>query len=284
MAWSDFEAATGFPDSGPPQIFPLPSAVDECYVLADGAFFGWNDKEFLLGRDSLVRHKVLRRFDLNAVGWQQAFAVVTSEYPALGRLLAKKVRRHQTRAGYAAELAGREKLAEVSQCHLVGGANLPEASFPVGTECMLLFTDEGLWAHAPAELRPLMKLSYEEMQGLEITGAERQRLVGTSMAMMAGGAMMTAAIWERLTAASSVRTLIHLEARECDLFFLCTSAYPNALRVELAEVLRRLRTESPSSSPGIADQLERLAKLHTSGALTDEEFTLAKRRLITGAD
>ncbi|WP_395295816.1 SHOCT domain-containing protein [Kitasatospora hibisci] len=36
----------------------------------------------------------------------------------------------------------------------------------------------------------------------------------------------------------------------------------------------------PSSGADLLDQLERLAALHTSGALTDEEFSRAKQRLI----
>ncbi|MFD0347824.1 SHOCT domain-containing protein [Kitasatospora aburaviensis] len=37
---------------------------------------------------------------------------------------------------------------------------------------------------------------------------------------------------------------------------------------------------APSSGADLLDQLERLAALHTAGALTDEEFSRAKQRLI----
>jgi hypothetical protein len=36
------------------------------------------------------------------------------------------------------------------------------------------------------------------------------------------------------------------------------------------------------SSAGLADQLTQLAHLHSSGALTDQEFALAKARLLGG--
>ena len=43
--------------------------------------------------------------------------------------------------------------------------------------------------------------------------------------------------------------------------------------------------ESTSSlSPNQADQLEKLVEMHTSGALSDEEFTQAKKKLLSGSN
>ncbi|MEV6208368.1 SHOCT domain-containing protein [Kitasatospora sp. NPDC051914] len=65
-------------------------------------------------------------------------------------------------------------------------------------------------------------------------------------------------------------------------------AEPFAERVRTAAAeARRLAAEAQTAAPAAAappadllDQLERLAALHSAGALTDEEFTRAKQRLI----
>jgi len=44
----------------------------------------------------------------------------------------------------------------------------------------------------------------------------------------------------------------------------------------------RSPSQAPSRSPGIVSELERLDGLHRSGALDDEEFRLAKERLLRG--
>lgn len=41
-------------------------------------------------------------------------------------------------------------------------------------------------------------------------------------------------------------------------------------------------SDSPSGSHGIVEQLERLSELRATGALTDDEFIAAKRRIVSG--
>ncbi|MFJ3791808.1 SHOCT domain-containing protein [Kitasatospora sp. NPDC090091] len=49
---------------------------------------------------------------------------------------------------------------------------------------------------------------------------------------------------------------------------------------EAAQKPQAAPAAAPSSGTDLLDQLERLAALHTAGALTDEEFSRAKQRLI----
>ena len=53
-------------------------------------------------------------------------------------------------------------------------------------------------------------------------------------------------------------------------------------RLTLDEPVARARESStPTASPGVTDSLERLAALHSSGALTDAEFQAAKAKLLS---
>lgn len=69
-------------------------------------------------------------------------------------------------------------------------------------------------------------------------------------------------------------------------FFFTDTATPGDLRIQLSTVLGQIKQSAPAVVDSVdpLDWLERLAKMHQDGSLTNEEFATLKRRLIEGGD
>lgn len=99
--------------------------------------------------------------------------------------------------------------------------------------------------------------------------------------------MLVASVLNSVTTKTEFQTVVGITTSNWQLILLSDRTTPDRLRIELAPVFGRIRSHhtaaaKPTSghSDDLAGQIARLADLHRSGALTEEEFANAKQRLI----
>jgi hypothetical protein len=88
-----------------------------------------------------------------------------------------------------------------------------------------------------------------------------------------------------LTTRSHMETLLRIECSDAEMFFHNGASTPTALRMSSSPAIARLPQRVPPQAIAMTDigtQIEQLAQLHRSGALSDEEFALAKSKLLRG--
>lgn len=145
---------------------------------------------------------------------------------------------------------------------------------------------------------------YETVTALELGGQGRRTTGG---GFIGGGfgaegiaeGMAVAGVLNTLTTRTTTESLISLKMREWQLILFFDKATPAELRVELAPAFGRIEAAAralappppppppPPSPPApthhdLAGQLGQLASLHRDGAINDDEFEAAKRRVIAG--
>lgn len=261
--------------------------------MAGPLWFGWDGKHFLIRRVSITRTRVVERFPLDEGGFAQAWSMMSSSYPELAAALRVQLKRHAVALNRGAlEEAGRAELsehsivAEANHCQRVRppGKGDDDEDFPFEIYCTLTFTEEGLWVRPDDGYRALLRAPYGEIEGIQLTGSgPPPRDTAELMALGGFGAEIDYSITKAILGnrTRSAQTLIHLSLRQSDVFFVCRTAWPDDLRVRLSKAIRRIKgPESAGASRSLVDELERLAGLHTSGALSDEEYGLLKSKLI----
>jgi hypothetical protein len=89
---------------------------------------------------------------------------------------------------------------------------------------------------------------------------------------------------------TTIETFVHFKAGRCEVILLVETVTPQVLGVRLGPAYERIEaahksveTSKPElsvSTPALADQLSKLSDLHSSGLLTEAEFSAAKARLL----
>jgi hypothetical protein len=282
-----------------PDIWPLPSANFYGYAEKEIRLrrftFGWTQRDgFMVQQETAVRTKTLHKFPLTEEGWDETWQLMATQYPDLAQAVATKALANQdshraAKANQEAkdELDSLHPFATVTDCTLLGGHGYDPTLQP-GLPCVLHFTDEGLWVRATTSWIPLMRVPYTDAKALEFSGPGEVKKGGK---FFGGGfgvvgaveGMIAASVLNALTSQSSIQTIIRFEATEFEAFFFHSQTTPDKLRISLSQaVSRTARTVAASAtvaSDPIAD-LERLARLHDQGALSDEEFAALKAKLI----
>jgi len=285
-----------------PDIWPLPSATFYNYasVRANTSGFGslvfaWTRKDgFMVQQDTAVRTKALHKFPLTEEGWDEAWQLIASQYPHLAQAVAKKAAANQDGHRAAKEdQAAKDELdrlnpfATVTDCVLLGGHGY-DPTFEPGTPCVLHFTDEGLWVRTRDRWIPRIRTPYAEARGLEFSGPGEVKKGGK---FFGGGfglvgaveGMIAATVLNSLTSQSEIQTIIRFEAADLEAFFFHSQTTPDKLRINLSEAVSRIKRQAEAPPTAAADpiaDLERLSRLHDQGALSDEEFTVLKAKLI----
>lgn len=170
-------------------------------------------------------------------------------------------------------------------CTLVGGFG---HDFAPGTELDVIFGDKlALMRNEGAA----MSADYEDINLFEVGG---RGAVTTGGGFIGGGfglagaaaGMVAATMLNTLTRRTKVETLLSIRTEQWQVILFYGKATPEALRLELAVAFAKVdaaerRASLPSStSDDYVAQLTKLAELHDAGALSDEEFTAAKARLL----
>lgn len=237
--------------------------------------------------------KVLERFPLTPEGWDAAWQrFAATEGAAVEETLAELEQRaaaDRAREGRAALDAATTASAEVVT--YAGGYGADPRVTP-GQLYDLRFLENEI-AVVPTRLVDVVqRIPYSEVEDLEIGGP------GIVSKLSRGQQAGAAALFGLLGAAvaygsTRIQTVIHIQATDVDLYFLCTTTVPDALRIQLAGPLGAIRHARAQRAPGqaalvpgettIASELDKLAGLLDRGLLTREEFNQFKARLLAGS-
>ena len=189
--------------------------------------------------------------------------------------------------GPAASPGGlRSDLGALSGCIYLGGTE----DLEVKGSYVLAFVTERLSIRSTDDGTEKMAISYVDLVEIEVEDGgsvtTRPRFFGGGFGLL--GAVEGMAIASVLNSFSHtktrIRTVIRLTSETAELFFLYTLAAAPSVRIMLSPAITKIpREKRLREGPGDADpldRLERLAALHTNGQLSDEEFALAKAKLL----
>jgi hypothetical protein len=186
--------------------------------------------------------------------------------------------------------AGRaaQPIAVVAECRVLGGHGLDLAA---GTKLDMRFLPARVDLAPPGD-QPV-PVPYDSIVAFEIGGPGARKSGG---GFFGGGfglqgaaeGMLVATALNLLTTRTNIDTVICLQTRTAELFVHHRHEAPDAMRIRLSQVFSILRSREAQGShnqgkPPVADpieQLERLAKLHETGILTEEEFQAARLPLV----
>lgn len=272
-----------------PELFPLPRAAVQSFAEGGGYAFGWTKRQFRILRPGWTL-KTVHEFPLTEDGWAAAWQTMSSRYPKLAHNVDARIapERHLPPVDEAKlELDRLATYRVVDDCTLLGGYGWQAPDFVPGRVCVLRFTEEGLWAHSPSSWVPLIRSPYHDAVALEFSGpglvTSGARVFGGGFGLVgAAGGILASAVLNSLTKRTSIHTIIRYQAVNMEAFFFHSRATPDQLRVALSQVLSHIGPRVPSSADSLSSELSRLAELHKSGAVTDEEFAALKARLISG--
>lgn len=102
--------------------------------------------------------------------------------------------------------------------------------------------------------------------------------------------MAMAYVLNKVTTRTTVITFITITDRDREAFFVTNQEEPSALRMSLSPIFAALRsanidrsgeTASSSSTLDPVTRLKELAELHRSGVLSDDEFAIAKTKILS---
>ena len=281
-----------------PGLWPLPWPSYNTFADVEGIYFGWSNRAYQLSKQGLLKDTKLARFPLTEEGWAQCWSTLRADYPDLANAVADRTRaeldkrrqraeRRTAEENYEEQLRQIEPLTRVLYAILLGGHGYAEELTP-RTEMDLYFTEDGLWATKSGWSTPLIQSAYSDAVSVEFEGPGRitkgGRFLGGGFGLIgAAEGMAIATVLNSISTRSEVRSVIRWEARNMEAFFFTDTATPGDLRIQFSQVVNRIKKSSPVSrdrSDDPLDRLERLAKLHSEGSLTDEEFTAMKRQMI----
>ena len=195
----------------------------------------------------------------------------------------------------------------------ITGATVAAEGFPPlapGIGCRLEFADDAIIVSArmtASEYNQTAAVALGDVRLLRVEG--RGAITTTSMrgggagraaamaayATVPGAGLLAAAVPSlRAKRTTTIETIVHLNAGARELMMVTSQATPQVLQVRLAPVFKRIdelqaitanqpSNLSVSSSPSVADELAKLAKLRDDGVLSAEEFSSSKARLLAGA-
>jgi hypothetical protein len=181
-------------------------------------------------------------------------------------------------------------------CIYLGGANLPLESAAhydlVFREAQLeIYSSPTRTGHTPQCVIPSATIVGLDLQGPGLIRSGGGAIGGGFGLDGAAIGMAVAAVFNALTTTSRVESVLALQTTETEGFFLHQRMTPPELRRYLSPLFVRLRQNraaqqlsssvSNSSSPvDMVAQLEKLAMLRSTGALSQAEFESAKSRLL----
>jgi hypothetical protein len=241
--------------------------------------------------------KAIERFPFTEDGWRQAWqALVKIDASAAEKaraMLAEQAM--QARAKADLDELKAATIGYVPEMIFLGG-HTPESELAVRGSYDLRFLADSIAVFPSRRTNALVEVPYRDVEVVDIGGPG---LVKSGGGFVGGGFGMTgavegmavAAVLNALTTKTTIRTVIRIQAAKCELFLLCTTAGPDALRIDLSRALGAIRQARPRTTartddgPGtsVVDQLGKLAAMLESGLLTREEFDRMKAAVIAKA-
>jgi hypothetical protein len=246
---------------------PAPLPITRCSladvdVRAERSAFGYRITAYLPGGSSYT-----------------TVAAANNDVTARWNALADQARREAgTPPPLAAVPAGGTRLAAV----VLGDAGF---GLPVGLSAWLVLGPYGVQLAARGYV--FASIPYGELIGIEVGGPGAQQSGGGFIGggfgvdgFLAGAAAATAL--NALTTRTTVTTLIRVHGEQGEITVVHDRLDPDQVDIALAPVRQVLRSRERATAPagGLAQELAQLAQLHVSGALTAEEFRVAKEHLL----
>jgi hypothetical protein len=276
--------------AGPvPELFPLQRQTVENFAGADGLWFGWSKGRFRIKRAS-ARWKTLHEFPLTEQGWTAAWQMMSAQYPQLSEKVAFEIRLLSEDLLGQQVLARLATYAELQDCTLLGGHGWRAPTLVPGSQCVLRFTERGLWVRPPSGWTGLIHSLYTDALALEFSGPGRVKTGGRIFGggfgpVAAAEGMIAASVLNALTTRTEIHTVIRYQATDLEAFFFYSQATPDELRVQLSKVLSHIRPKGQVGAPVAApvtrlDQLKQLGELRDSGVLSQAEFETEKQKLL----
>ena len=241
--------------------------------------------------------KVMERFPLTEDGWHQAWQALVRIDAAAAERARAMLAEQASRARASADLVELEAatIGYLPKMIFLGG-HAPESEMAVRGSYDLRFLADRLAVFPCQRTNALVQVPYRNVEVVDIGGPG---LVKSGGGFVGGGfgvagaveGMAIAAVLNALTTQTKIKTVIRVQATECELFLLCAYAEPEALRIELSRALGTIRQaragitarteDRPAAS--VVDQLGKLAVMLENGLLTREEFNRMKAALIAKA-
>jgi hypothetical protein len=300
-----------------PNLYPPPNGYEPRFVQANGHVFGWRnvrgakDTRYVLVKEGAFgSEKVLSHWPLTAEGWEASWEHLQTGFPELAAALsdhwersvdrrAAAARAQEARATAAAkaitdhELMVAEGILEdyksINDVILLGGFGLGSAK--PGDHLDMWFTEKAIWVTPKDSTYALARLTYSTVQRFDFSGGtiqKGQRYMGGGFGL-AGAAegMLVAQLLTKASARTEIRTVIHLEASEGAAHLFTRKATPKQFDLATTHVRTLIRSgqasassQLPPTTVNVVEALAQLAALRDSGALTNDEFTQAKARVL----
>lgn len=183
-------------------------------------------------------------------------------------------------------IAEQRGLATNDQCYLVTIVNVEGIEIPTGVSANAVFSQSSLLISL-CDTSLSTEIQSKEIIRIEVSGPGT---VTTNAGLVGGGFGFEGAAWgiaaasiiNALTTSTTTNTLVTISTRTSSVT-LHTSEYDiDALRIRLSSHIAAAesRAASPPPSSDIAAKLKELAELKSAGLLTEDEFTIAKAKLL----
>jgi len=168
------------------------------------------------------------------------------------------------------------------------------SGYPIPLETLLLLTASqvGIVISEPNG-DDFVEVPFSEVHSLEFEGGAYQKGGGFSGGGFGIGGFIVGAAsamaLNKLTTKTEIHSQIHVLSSQGEIVLYTNVGTPQDLEVALADARTRIRNVQRSQlsqnvntpTGGLADELSKLTALHQNGALSDEEFQAAKRRLLS---
>ena len=269
---------------------------------------GWPESEggpgfVVVRRGILGSIKDVERFPLTEEGWADAWWSLAGHDSLIADIIRDELARRQARIVRVKQDERQPELEAQALAYLPRmtflGGYLPEAELERGNAYDLRFLSDRLAVFPEGQTPWLADVPYLDVEDVEIGGPG---LIKTGGGFTGGGiglasaaeGVAIAAVLNTLTSRVKIKTVLRVQSRSAEIFFLNRRLEPDQLRIELSRALGAIRqvesskeaptpADRPSEARPILDELERLASLLDRGLLTREEFDTLKSRLIGGA-
>lgn len=269
-----------------------------------------------LGRGVLGAQKVIERFPLTESGWEMAWDALARLDPGAAsrtrqelanreredrKRLEDEVRREEVdyiRSGPEIARLDTVTLGCLRAATLLGGY-APESSVVIGERYDVRFLDDRIVACMAGGWRAQVEVPYGEVEDVEIGGPG---LIRSGGGFSGGGfgvvgaleGMAIAGILNALTTRTSITTIVRIQGRDSEMFFLHTLSTPERLRMDLSRALGAIRVANayvpqdtvavpaPAAPASPVGELAKLAELLNAGLVTREEFEQLKAKVLQG--
>jgi hypothetical protein len=284
------------------------------YPLLDGLSLtlGWEFRPpakggpafVIVRRTALGSLKVVESFPLAEDGWARAWQSLVRQNPAaVPQLLATLWAREADAARLRAQDADSREVAELEARALLSlrgvaylGGYVPDSAITPGGLYDVLFLEDRLVVSAHRQAKVITEVPYSQVEDVEIGGpglVKTGRFVGGGFGVTgAVQGIAIAAVLNTLTTRTSIKTVMRMQATNCELFLLHTRLTPEQLRIAMSRPLGAIRSaratqttggtqhEPPVAAPSPVQELTKLADMLEKGLLTREEFDIMKAKLL----